>query len=87
MSLTLLITAFLVLDLLVVLVVLSLARCSARADARAEREIEAWARETAGSRRRADGAPGPRVTPYPEVRERPDSSGARAAGARPRPQR
>ena len=87
MSLTLLIAAFLVLDLLVVLLVLSLARCSARADARAQREIEAWARETAESRRRADGTPGRRATPYSEVRERPGPSGARAVGARPRQQR
>ena len=87
MSLTLLIAGFLILDLLVVLVVLSLARCSAREEARAQREIEAWVRETAGSRRLADGAPGPRATPYPEVRERPGPSGARAAGARPREQR
>jgi len=88
MSLWLLIAgAVVVCELLVVAVVLSLAKSSARADARAQREIEAWAKRPPDSHPFAVVKPGRDATPYPGVRERPGPAGARAAGARARPQR
>ena len=79
MSLTLLIAALFIADLLVVAIVLALATVASRADERAEREIAEWRERRAAEASASAADP----TPYPDVRERPGSTGARAAGARP----
>jgi hypothetical protein len=87
MSLPLVIAGLVACELLFVLVALGLARSAARADARARREIEDWYEQSQPPHPLAAVKPDRSATPYPGVRERPASSGARAAGARPRPQR
>jgi hypothetical protein len=84
MSLPLVIGGIVVCELLFVFVALGLARSASRADARAQREIRDWYEQ---SEPPVAVKPGRFATPYPGVRERPGPSGARAAGARPRPQR
>ena len=87
MSLPLVIAGLVVCELLFVLVALGLARSASRADARAQREIQDWYEQSLPQHPLVAVKPGRPATPYPGVRERPGSSGARAAGARPRQQR
>jgi hypothetical protein len=87
MSLPLVIAGLIVCELLFVLVALGLARSASRAEARAQREIQNWYDHSQPSHPLVAAKSGRAATPYPGVRERPGSSGARAAGARPRQQR
>jgi hypothetical protein len=87
MSLPLVIAGLVVCELLFVLVALALARSAARADARARREVENWYEQSQPSHPLVAVKSERFARPYSGVRERPGSSGARAAGARPRPPR
>ena len=87
MSLPLVIAGLVVCELLLVLVALGLARSAARADARTQREVEDWFEHSRQPHPLVTVQPGRFARPYPELRERPGPTGARAASARPRAQR